>query len=108
MVTGNIVPLKTVIVEIVQNGQTRFIIALSGLTVIGLCLIVSTSVAPVTGVALAGRTDLGTGSGPEPSVLIWWLQIGSVTSGKVAFASRCPDISNATARDSLFDEFVFL
>lgn len=54
MVTGDIVPLESVIVKVVQNGQARFIVALGSLSIVWLGLTVSASVTPVAGVALRG------------------------------------------------------
>lgn len=81
---------------------------LSCFTVVRLLLSVSSGVAPVSGVALGGWSDLDSRSGPEPSVLIWWLQIWAVASSKVALASGRPDVSDVSAGNALLDEFVLL
>lgn len=81
---------------------------MGGLAVVGLCLAVSSSVGPVTGVALRGGSDLGAGAGPEPAVDIGGLQVGSVAARKIALATRRPDVAHVTAGDPLLDELVLL
>lgn len=81
---------------------------LSGFSVVWLSLIVSSGVAPVSSVALRGLTNFHSRSRPEPSVLIWRLQIGTIASSKVAFTARSPNEFHSTAGHSLLDEFVFL
>lgn len=59
---------------------------LSSFTVVGLGLSEASSETPVPGVPLAGGADLGSRSGPEPSVHVGRLQIGPVAANEVAFA----------------------
>lgn len=69
---------------------------------------ISASVGPVTSVALGGRSNLSARAGPEPAVNIRRLQVSAVTTSKVAFATRRPNVADVSTRDSLLDEFVFL
>lgn len=113
----------------VKNGwKSNWVTAyLSGLSVVWLSLVVSSGITPIASVSLGGWADLNTWSTPEPSVLIWWLQIWinftsvrwflfvnillrtwSVASSKVTFSAWSPNISNIATGDSLLDEFVFL
>lgn len=108
MMAGNVVPLQTVIVEVIQNGQARFVVALRSLTVIGLSLAIAASVTPIARVPLAGRSDFRARSRPEPSVLVGRLQIGTIASGKIALTARRPNVANARSGYALFDEFIFL
>lgn len=104
----NIVPLKSVIVEIVEDRQAWLIVSLGSLTVIGLSLSVSTGVTPIAGVTLAGRSNFSTRPGPEPSVLVGWLQIGTITTGEITLAARRPNETNTRSGNSLLDEFILL
>lgn len=105
---GDVVPLEAVVVEVVQDRQTRLVVALSRLAIVRLRLSVSSGVAPVTVVALTGRADLGATSGPEPSVLVRGLQVGTVAARKVALPAGGPDVTDVSAGDALLDELVLL
>lgn len=105
---GDVVPLDAVVVEIVQNGQTRFVVALGRLTIVRLRLAISAGVAPVAGVPLGRRTDFGARARPEPAILVRWLQIGALASSEIALAARCPDESHISTGQSLLDELIFL
>lgn len=98
VVTRYVVPLDTVVVKVVQDGQTRLVVTLCSFAVVWLWLTVSSSVAPVSGVTLACRTDLGARSGPEPSVNILGLKICSVAAVEVALTARCPNVSHVSSR----------
>lgn len=108
MVAGNVVPLESVVVEVVQDGQAGLVVTLSRLAVVRLLLAVSSGVAPVAGVALGGRSDLDARAAPEPSVLVRGLQVRSVTAGKVALPAGRPDVAHVSAGDALLDELVLL
>jgi len=86
------VPLEAVVVEVVEDGEAGLVVALGRLPVVGLRLVESAGRRPVTGVALVGGADLGAGSGPEPSVHVGGLQIGTVAAVEVALAARSPDV----------------
>lgn len=42
-------------------------------------------------------TDFSSAAWPEPSIFIWRLQIRAITTSKVTFASRSPNVTNITA-----------
>ena len=92
MVAGDVVPLEAVVVEVVEDGKAGLVVALGGLTVVGLRLVEAAGAGPVAGVALAGGADLGAGAGPEPSVHVGGLQVGTVAAVEVALAARGPDV----------------
>lgn len=108
VMAGDVVPLDTVVVEVVQDREARLVVPLGGLAVVWLRLSVSAGGAPVAGVALRGRADLRSRSRPEPSVLVRRLQVRAFAAGEVALASRGPDVADASARYSLLDELIFL
>lgn len=105
---SDVMPLESVIVKVVQDGQTRLVVSLGGLSVIRLRLSVSSGVAPVSVVTLTRGSDLGAGSRPEPSVLVRGLQVGTIASGKVALPARGPDVTHVSAANPLLDELVLL
>lgn len=105
---GDVVPLLSVVVEVVQDGQAGLVVSLGRLAVVRLRLSVSAGVAPVAVVSLAGRADLRAGSGPEPSVLVGRLQIGSVAAREIALPARGPDVADVAATDPLLHELVLL
>jgi hypothetical protein len=92
VVAGDVVPLEAVVVEVVEDGKARLVVALGGLTVVGLRLVEAAGAGPVAGVALAGGADLGARAGPEPSVHVGGLQVGTVAAIEVALAARGPDV----------------
>lgn len=106
MVASNIVPFDSVVVEVVQDGQARLSLVI--FTVVGLRAAITTSVRPVTKSALVGGGDLGFRTGPEPSVDNDGLQISTVASVEVAFATAGPDVLDSIASHLLLNEFVFL
>jgi len=108
VVARDVVPLDTVLVEVVEDGQAGLVVPLRGFPVVRLSLAVAASGAPVTGVPLGGRSDLGSGSGPEPSVDVSGLQVGPVAAVEVALPSRSPDVLHVSSDDPLLDEFIFL
>lgn len=93
---------------VIQQRFNHLISYLSGFTIVRLGLPEATGEGPIAGVALGGGSDFGAGAGPEPAVHIRGLQIGTITTRKVTFTSRCPDKSHITASNSLLYELVFL
>lgn len=61
--------------------------------VIWLCLPKPSCVAPVTRITLSGWSNFRTRTRPKPTVYISRYQIGTVTSVKVTFSSRRPNVS---------------
>uniref|UniRef100_A0A8D9BSQ0 Uncharacterized protein n=1 Tax=Cacopsylla melanoneura TaxID=428564 RepID=A0A8D9BSQ0_9HEMI len=108
MMAGNVVPFDTVLVEVVQDGQTGFVVTLSSLSVVRLSLSKTTSGGPVPCVSLSSGSNLGTTAGPEPSVHIGGLQVGSVATVEVTFAARGPDVTHVASSQPLLDELVLL
>lgn len=107
VVTGNIVPLDSVIVEVVEDGDARLVSAvLTELTVVGLSLSATTIVGPVPAPSLSavGGWDSARRTRPEPSVDENRLKIGTITSVKVAFATRGPDVFDIGLLDLAIDE----
>lgn len=81
---------------------------LSGFPIIRLRLSVSSGVAPVSGVPLRRRSNLGAGTRPEPSVDVGRLEIGPVASCEVALPTGRPDVADVASGNPLLDELVFL
>lgn len=81
---------------------------LSSLTIVRLSMSITSGVTPVTVAAHAGWSNLGAGSRPEPSVQVSWQQVGTVAALEVALATRCPDVADIAACDTLLDELVLL
>jgi len=107
VVTGNIVPHNTVIVEVVKDGNAGLISAsLAELTVVGLGSSTTTIARPVSVPSLAaiGGWDSGRGTRPEPSVDNGRLEIRTVTSIEVAFATRGPDVFDIAFLNLALDE----
>lgn len=77
-------------------------------SVIRLRLSESSGVTPVSRVPLRGRTDFGSGSGPEPAVDVLGLEIRSVATGEVALPARGPDVPDVAPGYPLLDELVLL
>lgn len=98
VVTRHVVPLDAVVVKVVQDGQTRLVVTLCSFAVVWLWLTVSSGVAPVSRVTLSRRPDLGARSGPEPSVNVLRLKVGSVAAVEVALTARGPNISHVSSR----------
>lgn len=81
---------------------------LCSLTVVRLLLSISAGVGPISGVSLSGGTNLCSGTGPEPSIYIRWLEVGTVATREITFTTRCPNVPHVTRRDPLLYEFIFL
>lgn len=89
VVAGHIVPLDTVVVEVVEDGEARLTLVI--FAVVWLRAAVTAGVGPVTQSALIGGRDLGLGTGPEPAVDDGWLQVGAAAPVEIAFAAASPD-----------------
>lgn len=95
MVAGDVVPLDSVIVEVVQDGDTSLISpGLAELTVVGLGPSRAARVGPVATPALGevGGGDAAVGAGPEPAVDDGGLQVWPVAAVEVTLASGGPDV----------------
>jgi len=107
VVTGNIMPYNTVIVEVVEDGNAGLISAsLAEFTVVGLGCSATTTARPSTSPSLGGvgGWDSCRGTRPEPSVDNGRLKIGTVTAIKVALATRGPDVLDIAFLDLAVDE----
>lgn len=85
--TGHVVPLDAIVVEVVQDREAGLVVALGGLAVVRLRLIVASGMRPIAGVSLRGGPNLRPGARPEPAVFVRWLQIWTIASCEVALAS---------------------
>lgn len=100
VVASNVVPSNTVVVNIIEDGQTCF----TGLVdvefgIVGLSLLLVSSRRPRVVVPtvwwLVGRRHLLPVRGPEPTVEAFRFQIRTVFATlEVAEPSRCPDVRN--------------
>lgn len=108
VMAGDVVPLDAIVIEVIQNGEATLVIALRRLAIIGLGLIVATGLRPIASVALRGGSNFATRSRPEPTVLVWWLQIGPVAASKVALATRGPNVAHIAAGNALLHEIILL
>lgn len=106
VVASNVVPLDTIVVEVVQDGKAGLTLVV--LAVVGLRAAITASVGPITQSALVGGRNLGLRAGPEPAIDDGWLQVSAAASVKVAFAAASPDILDAIAGQLLLDELVLL
>lgn len=93
VMAGNIVPVDTVIVELVQQGQAvlRGAVLLE-FTVVGLGQADSAGGRPITLGALRGRGQFLEGGGPEPSVDVRGLEVWAIAALEVAQAATGPDV----------------
>jgi len=111
VVTSNIMPHNTIIVEVVEDGNAGLISAsFTELTVVWLFCSTTTSARPITSPSLAtvGGWDSGRGTRPEPSVNNGRLEIRTVTAIEVALASRGPDVFHIAFLNLALDEVGFI
>lgn len=93
MMAGNIVPVNSVVVEVIQYGKAVLVGAtLLQFTVVRLWLTDASVGRPIVLVAVGGWSEFLQLSGPEPSVDSNRLQIWAVASLEVADAATRPDI----------------
>lgn len=93
VMAGHVVPVDTVVVELVEQGQAVFGCAvLLEFTVIGLGQTNAASGRPVALRTLRGGCQLLQRGGPEPTVNICGLQIRTLTALEVAQATAGPDV----------------
>jgi len=127
-VASDVVPLDSIVVLIVQNGQTRFVVELlqtlnrdSNIVVrLNWALLFSLEVIRLSdpifscgrpegvGVWFIGGRDAGiTGSGPEPTVDVDRLKMGPIAPFilEVAFSTTCPNAGNVIFFDDVLEHF---
>lgn len=93
VVAGHVVPVDTVVVELVQQGQAVLGCAvLLELTVIGLGQTDAAGGGPIALGTLRGGCQLLQRGCPEPTVDVCGLQIGTLTALEVAQATAGPDV----------------
>lgn len=108
VMAGDVVPLDAIVIEVIQYGEATLVVTLRRLAIIGLGLIVAARLRPIASVALRGGSNFATGSRPEPTVLVWWLQIGPVAASKVALATRGPNVAHIATSNALLHEIILL
>ena len=93
VMAGDVMPVDTVVVEVVQDGQTVLGgTALDQLAVVRLRLTDAATLGPVVLVAHGRRGELLQLGRPEPTVNVRGLQIGTVAALEVAQPSAGPDV----------------
>ena len=105
----NIVPHYPILVEIIENANTRLILApLPLLPVVGLPLPGPASIGPGTVAALPWRWDPLAGGSPVPTILYSRLQVRPVTPVKVTFPASSPDVWNVIGPDHASHPLILL
>jgi len=93
VMAGNVVPVNTIVVELVQKGEAVFLRAiLFVFTIIGLGETDSTGGRPIALGTLSCGCKFLQGGGPEPAVYVRRLQVGAITALEVANAAAGPDV----------------
>lgn len=93
VMAGHIMPVHTIIVEVVQHGKTVLVgTALLELTVVWLRFANATVSGPVGLAAIGCWSEFLKFSSPEPAVHRDRLQIWAIASLEITYASTCPDV----------------
>lgn len=93
VMTSNIVPIYSIVVELIQKGQTVLMsTTLFVFTVVWLWQTNATRFGPITLATVGGWCDFLQFSCPKPSVGLNWLQVWAVTSFEIAHSSAGPDV----------------
>lgn len=93
VMTGNIMPVNTIVVELIQKSQAVFgSTILFVFTVIGLRKADTTVGGPITLAAFVGGSQFLQSSSPEPTVNVGGLQVGTFTALEVTETARGPDV----------------
>lgn len=93
VMTGNIMPVNTIVVELIQKSQAVFgSTILFVFTVIGLRKADTTVGRPITLAAFVGGSQFLQSSSPEPTVNVGGLQVGTFTALEVTETARGPDV----------------
>lgn len=84
MMASNVVPVNSIIVELVKDSKTVFgSTSLLGFTVVRLWLLQSSAFGPIVLVTLRGRGQFLQSRGPEPSVYVERLKVGTIAALEV-------------------------
>ena len=91
--TGHIVPVDAIVVELIQQSQTVFGgTVLLEFTIVGLGQTNTTLGRPITLVAFGGGGQLLQSGSPEPAIDVGGLQIGTFTALEIANTTTGPDV----------------
>lgn len=97
--TCDVVPVYSVVIEVVKDGQTGLLGAsLLQFAVIGLGLSDATSLRPIVLLTVGGGRQLLELSCPEPTVDVGRLQIGPLAATEIALAAARPNVLNLRGR----------
>lgn len=93
VVACDIMPMDSVVVEVVEHGQACLLgSSLLQFAVVGLGLADSSVLGPIVLLAVGGGRELLQLSGPEPSVDVGGLQVGTLAATEIALPSAGPNV----------------
>lgn len=107
VMTRHVVPVHSVVVELIENRKTIFrSTSLNGLTIVRLWLANAAAFGPIILVTFVGRCELLQLGGPEPAIDMKGLQIGPITALEIAKATRGPDVLHLVLNDAALDKLI--
>jgi len=109
MIASNIMPLDSIVVEIVHDRQASLVLSLADFSIVWLWFACASSVTPVSISFAVGWSNFGPASRPEPSVDQIGVKIGTMgASSEITLPPTRPNIANGATGNPLLDEIVLL